>query len=62
MENEKIVSDHQEVADILKEYFSTMTECLNIAYSNENSLPVVKISDLVTAAIEKYHYHPNVLF
>ena len=61
VENEKIVSEDRAVADILNEYFSTITESLNIAGSNENQLPVVGISDPVTAAIEKYCYHPSIL-
>ena len=61
MEHEKIVSEDRAVADILNEYFSTITESLKIAGSNENQLFVVGISDPVTAAIEKYCYHPSVL-
>ena len=61
MENETIVSEDRAVADILNECFSTITESLNIASSKENQLSVVGISDPVTAAIEKYCYHPSVL-
>ena len=61
MENEKIVSEDRAVADILNKYFSTITKSLNIASSNENQLPVVGISDPVTAAIEKYCHHPSAL-
>ena len=60
MENEKIVLEDRAVAVILNEYFSTITDSLNIASSNENQLSVVGISNSVTAAIEKYCYHPSV--
>ena len=61
MEIEKIVSEDRAVADIMNEYFSTITESMNIASGNENQLSVVGISDPVTAAIDKYCYHPSVL-
>ena len=59
MESEKIVSEDRAVANILNYYLSTITVSLNFAGSNENQLPVVGISDPVTAVIEKYYYHPS---
>ena len=61
MEHEKIVSEDRAVADILNEYFSTITESLNISSSNKNQLSVAGISDPITTGIEKYCYHPSVL-
>ena len=61
MENDELVSEDREVANILNEYFSNVANSLNIADNNESVLPVDGISDAVTAAIEKYRSHPSVL-
>ena len=61
MENNEVVSEDGAVANILNDYFSTITKSLNIAENNENVATGDEISDPVTAAMEKYRSHPGVM-
>ena len=61
LENEQTVSEDRALTNIFNEYFSTITESLNIADSNDNALPVVGIPDPINATIENYRYHPSAL-
>ena len=61
MENDEVVSEDRAVANILNDYFSTITKSLKIAENNENVVTGDEISDPVTAAIEKYRSHPGVM-
>ena len=60
MENDEVISDDCQVAEIFNNYFATVTETLGIAENLDNVLPTEGITDPVDIVIKKYANHPRI--
>ena len=60
LENEVLVTDDKEVAEIFNEYFVNITDSLGIIEPKDALQDTDGISDLVEIAIQKYSSHPSV--
>ena len=60
LENEVLVSDDREVADIFNEYFIHITEALGIHEPKDILTPIDGLRDPIEAAIKKYSSHPSI--
>ena len=58
VENDEIISDDRQVAEIFNNYFVTVTETLGITENLDNIRSTEGIIDPVDIAIEKYANHP----
>ena len=67
IENNKIISEDQEVAEIFNSYFSNAVKSLNIENYEYFSFDEYFLSkekehdDVILRAIEKYEYHPSII-
>ena len=60
LENEVLVSDDREVADIFNEYFIHITEALGIHEPKDILTPIDGLRDPIEAAIKKYSSHLSI--
>ena len=60
VENDEVISDDRQVAEIFNNYFVTVTETLGIAENLDNVRSTEGIIDPVEKAIEKYANHPSI--
>ena len=60
MENDDVISDDRQIAEISNNYFVTVTETLGIADNLDNVRSAEGIIDPVEKAIEKYANHPSI--
>ena len=59
VENDEVISDDHQVAEVFSNYFVTVTETLGIAENLDNVRSTEGIIDPVNIAIEKYANHPS---
>ena len=60
VENDSIISDDNEVANIFNEYFSNLVECLNHQVPENLVNHYCKGEDPIFSAILKYQNHPSI--
>ena len=60
MENEVLVTDDKEVAEIFNEYFVNITDSLGIIQPKDALTPTDGLHDPVEIAIKKYSSHPSI--
>ena len=60
VENDDVISDDRQIAEIFNNYFVTVTETLGIAENLDNVRSTEGIIDPVEKAIEKYANHPSI--
>ena len=60
LENEVLVTDDKEVAEILNEYFVNITDSLGIIQPKEALIPTDGLHDPVEIAIKKYSSCPSI--
>ena len=60
VENDEVISDDRQVAEIFNNYFVTVSETLGIAENLDNVRSTEGIIDPVEKAIEKYANHPSI--
>ena len=61
VEDDEIISDDTEVAEIFNSFFVTVTESLGIKENNDNISGTEGISDPIEKSIQKYSNHPSIL-
>lgn len=61
-ETDEFVNDNRIVANILNDYFVSITDILDIPTASENQTPTNDISDPVNIALTKLKFHPSVNF
>ena len=60
MENEVLVTDDREVANIFNEYFISITEVLGIQEPKDILMPIEGLHDPIEVAIKKFSSHPSI--
>ena len=60
LENEVLVTDDKEVAEIFIDYFVNITDSLGIIQPKDALIPTDGLHDLVEIAIKKYSSHPSI--
>ena len=60
VQNDSIVSNDNEVANIFNEYFSNLLECLNLHAPEHLVNHYCKGEDPISSAILKYQNHPSI--
>ena len=61
VEDDEIISDDTEVAEIFNSFFVTVTESLGIKENNDNISGTEGILDPIEKSIQKYSNHPSIL-
>ena len=61
MENEVLITDDREVADIFHEYLIHIREALGILEPKDILTPIDGLYDSIEAAIKKYSSHPSIV-
>ena len=61
VEDDEIISDDIEVAEIFNRFFVTVTESLSIKENNDNISDTEGISDPIEKSVQKYSNHPSIL-
>ena len=60
VENEKIITNDSEIAEIINEFFTNITKTMDIAPGECILVPTNHLLDPVEIAVEKYKYHPSI--
>ena len=60
VENEKIITNDSEIAEIFNEFFTNITKTMDIAPGECILVPTNQLLDPVEIAVEKYKYHPSI--
>ena len=61
VDNEKIINNYQEIAQILNDFFSNIIENLNIPQKNHTDSTIDNVRDRTLKAILKCSKHPSIL-
>ena len=59
VENEKIITNDSEVAEIFNEFFTNITKTMDITPGECTPVPTEHLLDPVEIAVEKHKYHPS---
>ena len=59
VKNEKIITDGQETAKVLNDFFSNVIKTLNISQANHSDLNFENVRDPTLIVILKYRHHPH---
>ena len=59
VKNEKIITDGQETAKVLNDFFSNVIKTLNISQANHSDLNFENVRDPTLIVIIKYRHHPH---
>ena len=59
VKNEKIITDGQETAKVLNDFFSNVIKTLNISQANHSDLNFENVRDSTLIVILKYRHHPH---
>ena len=60
VENEKIITNDSEIAEIFNEFFTNITKTMDIAPGECTPVPTEHLLDPVEISVEKYKYHPSI--
>ena len=60
VENEKLITNDNEIAEIFNEFFTNITKTIDIAPSECTVVPTDHLLDPVEIAVEKFKYHPSI--
>ena len=60
VENEKIITNDSEIAEIFNEFFTNITKTMDIAPGECILVPTDHLLDPVEIAVEKYKYYPSI--
>ena len=61
VEDDEIISDDIEVAEIFNRFFVTVTESLGIKENNDNISDTEGILDPIEKSVQRYYNHPSIL-